>query len=104
MASALAYLHANKCVHGDIKAANALIAENGQIVLCDFGLLKTVGAHTSDNLKGTASLRWQSPEQHLSVTKTKASDVYSFGITIAEVSKRFANSSARSLTKLPFRY
>ena len=40
VAAGLAYLHDNQIVHGDLRGANVLIAEDGTAKLSDFGLSK----------------------------------------------------------------
>jgi len=85
-ASAIKYLHAMGVVHGDIKADNILISDDIHAQLCDFGLAKFAGTCTMTGLKGAGSLRWQGPELwEEEPAKTVASDVYAFGMTIAEV-------------------
>ncbi|KAG8990710.1 hypothetical protein FRB94_013165 [Tulasnella sp. JGI-2019a] len=91
IASGLAYLHANIVIHGDLKAANILLGDTLQPKICDFGLTKAMRSEyhlTSAALKGAGSWRWMSPEllkESESAVKTTASDVYAFGIMIAEV-------------------
>ena len=85
MASALYYLHSNSIVHGDIKGSNVLASPNGDALLCDFGLAKLVGSQTSGSRKGSGTLRWESPELLHGQTKSAASDVWAFGMTIYEV-------------------
>ncbi|KAG9035057.1 hypothetical protein FS837_002042 [Tulasnella sp. UAMH 9824] len=82
---ALGYLHGEEIVHGDIKAGNLLISDDGQILVCDFGLTKSIHAQTSTAVKGAGTLRWQSPELWDNIPKTYASDVYAFAMTIVEV-------------------
>lgn len=84
-ADAIAYVHARGIVHGDIKASNILIDDNEHSLLCDFGLMKTAQSRTSTALRRVGTLRWQSPELWSDEPKTSASDVYAFGMTIAEV-------------------
>ncbi|KAG8959508.1 hypothetical protein FRC05_007721 [Tulasnella sp. 425] len=84
-ADAIAYLHQQDIVHSDIKASNILISDNGQVLLCDFGLTRTTDFRTSTAMKGAGTLRWQSPELWDGGSKSFESDVYAFGMTIAEV-------------------
>ncbi|KAG8984489.1 hypothetical protein FRB94_009977 [Tulasnella sp. JGI-2019a] len=91
IASGLAYLHTNNVIHGDLKAANILLDNLLQPKICDFGLTKVLHSGydlTSKALKGAGSCRWMSPELLIggdSAVKTAASDIYAFGIVIAEV-------------------
>ncbi|KAG8906786.1 hypothetical protein FRC01_007896 [Tulasnella sp. 417] len=84
-AIAIDYLHQRSLVHGDIKANNLLISDDDHVLLCDFGLTKAESAQTSTTMKGTGSLRWQSPELWDNGPKTMKSDVYAFSMTIVEV-------------------
>ncbi|KAG8915103.1 hypothetical protein FRC00_007880 [Tulasnella sp. 408] len=83
-ASAINYLHENEVVHGDIKASNMLIDDEEHILLCDFGLTKLLHSRTSTAMKRAGTIRWQSPELWDDAPKTFESDVYAFGMTIAE--------------------
>ncbi|KAG8984490.1 hypothetical protein FRB93_006452 [Tulasnella sp. JGI-2019a] len=91
IASGLAYLHSNHVIHGDLKAVNILLDNSLQPKICDFGLTKVLYSSydlTSKALKGVGTYRWMSPEllkgdEH--TVKTTASDVYAFGIVIAEI-------------------
>lgn len=84
-------------VHGDIKAANILIDDDGQACLTDFGLsriLQTSG-FTTNTPAGTS--RFMAPElissedgDEESIPKvTKASDVYAYAMTVLEVQTSF---------------
>ncbi|KAG9006799.1 hypothetical protein FRB94_000395 [Tulasnella sp. JGI-2019a] len=91
VASGLAYLHSHYVIHGDLKAANVVLDETLQPKICDFGLTKVIHteyACTSDALKGVGSYKWMSPELFTNdenSSKTIESDVYAFGMTIAEI-------------------
>lgn len=52
---ALAYIHARGIIHRDIKLANFLIGENGQIKLCDFGLAMKISPNERYQVSGTPS-------------------------------------------------
>lgn len=84
-ADAVQYLHQEAVVHGDLKAGNILINNSGHSLLCDFGLTRTIESRTSTAMRGAGTFRWQSPELWNNVPKSFESDVYAFGMTIAEV-------------------
>lgn len=88
-ADALTYLHSRSVVHGDIKAPNVLVSDNVHALLCDFGLSKFDDGTTTTGLKGAGSLRWQAPELLGGERKSFESDVYAFGMMIAEVQQHF---------------
>ncbi|KAG8706665.1 hypothetical protein FRC11_008046, partial [Ceratobasidium sp. 423] len=86
----LTYLHDQNIVHGDLKGANVLIANNGTPVLVDFGNATITGAtlqFTRSTETGPSfSTRWTAPEILKGESAhTKAADVYSLGMTILEV-------------------
>ncbi|HRX86677.1 MAG TPA: serine/threonine-protein kinase, partial [Phycisphaerae bacterium] len=88
VADALQYAHDKGVVHRDIKPSNLLLAEDGRLVISDFGLarLSEVGSITQTHgLVGTC--RYMSPEQ---VDATlgpvdRQSDVYALGATLYEL-------------------
>ncbi|KIO22674.1 hypothetical protein M407DRAFT_27782 [Tulasnella calospora MUT 4182] len=84
IADAIAYLHNNGIVHGDIKAGNVLINGRECPLLCDFGLAKMPYCKTSTERKGAGTVRWQSPELWDNIPRSLASDTYAFAMTIAE--------------------
>ncbi|KAG8908804.1 hypothetical protein FRB99_003042 [Tulasnella sp. 403] len=86
-AQAIAYLHSKTFLHGDIKGNNILVSDCVHALVCDFGLCRLVDRATSRALKGTGTTRWEAPEMWKRGTnsKTKKTDVYSFGITVAEI-------------------
>ncbi|KAG8913799.1 Transcriptional regulatory protein sin3, partial [Tulasnella sp. 408] len=83
-ADAVQYLHKEGVVHGDLKASNILIGDNGSSLLCDFGLTKAAESRTSTAMQGAGTFRWQAPELWDNAPKSFESDVYAFGMTVAE--------------------
>eukprot|EP00750_Incisomonas_marina_P027194 INCI6151.12.p1 GENE.INCI6151.12~~INCI6151.12.p1 ORF type:complete len:1369 (+),score=257.14 INCI6151.12:229-4335(+) len=56
IARAVAYLHAWRIVHRDLKPENVLLADNGQLMLTDFGTCKFLALHTSNtDVAGTVA-------------------------------------------------
>ncbi|KDQ52258.1 hypothetical protein JAAARDRAFT_210657 [Jaapia argillacea MUCL 33604] len=104
VAAGLAYLHGHQevIVHGDLKATNVLIKDDGSAVLTDFGLSQFINAHlgrsyNSPTLAG--SIHWLSPELAVRmggsddendddcspIVRTLASDCWAFGCTALEI-------------------
>ncbi|KAG9035271.1 hypothetical protein FRB95_011566 [Tulasnella sp. JGI-2019a] len=90
--SGLIYLHGfvPPVVHGDIKAANALVYQDCRVVLADFGLATAAseapsGLTTSRGLKG--SIRWWSPELFGDGLRSTASDIWAWACLLLEVMK-----------------
>lgn len=97
IATGVAYLHLPdvSIVHGDLKTANVLLANDGGIRLCDFGMSQaknrsktlTMASHAAG--KGhTLTVAWSSPELFKDEHKSFASDVYALGVTVWEVFER----------------
>jgi len=42
IASGLQFLHSNGIINGDLKPANILLTENGELKLSDFGLARNI--------------------------------------------------------------
>jgi serine/threonine-protein kinase CTR1 len=88
IAEAIEYLHRRspKIVHRDIKTHNMLLASDGSMKLCDFGLV----AHPD---AGAGTPQYMAPEllKGGSVTFTDKVDVYAFGIVIWEVRRLVIN-------------
>lgn len=94
-ARGLNYLHSNNIIHQDLKSANILLDKDWKAKISDFGLskIKIATATTKPNIqskKSTAgSLRWRAPETFKKgAKKTMSSDIYSFGMTLWEISSR----------------
>ncbi|TDL20335.1 kinase-like protein [Rickenella mellea] len=96
IASGLLYLHKLDMVHGDIRAGNVLVSNEGIAKISDFGLSRRtfgdLNVVTSDNVPGT--LRWMAVEYFRGEIEgsfpeqprmTKESDVWAFGMTVLEL-------------------
>lgn len=68
-------------------------------LLCDFGLARTNHSATATGVKGSGSLRWQSPEVWREGPKSYKSDAYSFGMTIFEVRSSIPSPETKYLNQ-----
>jgi serine/threonine protein kinase len=77
---------------------NILIDDGGNAVLCDFGLSR-VRSNLSDSTVGEEAIRvmgsrnWMAPERLLGRSLRNPCDIYSFGMTVYEVSKAIASNT-----------
>jgi len=81
LALAIDTVHASGRVHKDIKPSNALVCDDGRLVLLDFGLVdhaETVQAHGS--IAGTP--RYMAPEQVRGEPLGPEADWYAFGVLL----------------------
>ncbi|MGW1727123.1 serine/threonine-protein kinase [Streptomyces sp. NPDC002306] len=78
--SALRAAHAAGVLHRDIKPANVLVAEDGRVVLTDFGIAQVAGATTiTDTGAFVGSPEYTAPERMSGAGTGPASDLWSLG-------------------------
>ncbi|EJD38207.1 kinase-like protein, partial [Auricularia subglabra TFB-10046 SS5] len=97
-AEAVYYLHAtHRLVHGDLKAENVLISDDGRVLLADFGLSTFIDrvdetTRTITAARSRYTVQFAAPELLASEefvnelpSKTRATDVYAFGMMVLQV-------------------
>jgi eukaryotic-like serine/threonine-protein kinase len=75
--------HAAGIIHRDIKPANVLIANDGRVVLADFGIAAADTENRDGNTAGTPA--YMAPEQARGEPPTPAADVYAVGVLLYEM-------------------
>lgn len=90
IARALAYLHARRCIHRDLKGENLLITSNGRVKITDFGFARIAARNEEESKRltfcGTDS--YMSPEILIGDEFDLPTDIYSFGIILCEIASR----------------
>ena len=79
--AALAHLHAQGWVHGDVGPANLIVGAGGRATLCDLGVARRAGA--PGPVRGTHA--YMAPEQIRGEPWTAATDVFALGVLLWEL-------------------
>ena len=81
----LKYFHSIGALHRDLKAANLLVARNGDIRLSDFGVSIISDNLCPDSKQFAGSPCWMAPEALSTAGYQAASDIWALGITAIEL-------------------
>uniref|UniRef100_A0A915AY33 Protein kinase domain-containing protein n=1 Tax=Parascaris univalens TaxID=6257 RepID=A0A915AY33_PARUN len=87
ISNGMRYLERKQCVHRDLTTRNVLIAADGFLRICDFGLSRCPSiVPPKETGNSHIPIRWMAPE---SLTRNPVysvkSDMWSFGVVIYEV-------------------
>lgn len=83
------YMHVNKIIHRDLKAANILIGRNGELKIADWGLARTWNERMEKLTNPVITLWYRPPELLLGCKKYSPKiDMWSVGCIIAEMFRR----------------
>lgn len=82
---AVGYLHEHQLVHRDLKPENILRAVNGDWILGDFGLARSLETTAFSTMGAVGTLGYAAPEQLAGEELTEATDQYALGVIFYEL-------------------
>jgi len=107
LADGVSAAHAVGIIHGDLKASNILISENGLVKILNFGLAKLVDHSkvaeeraNSDAANPIGDTAYMSPEQAKGESIDVRSDIFSFGAVLYEMATHRHAFSGKSRAEM----
>lgn len=94
---ALDYMHTRRMLHRDIKSANILLADNGDVKLADFGVVGKLAGTMDKRNTVVGTPYWMAPEVISQESHDQSADIWSLGITCIELS-----TGRPPLSEMPF--
>lgn len=80
VAVAIYWVHKEGIIHRDVKCANVLVTDSGQVQLCDFGVAGIIESRFDKRSTVTGTLQWMAPELFDShVSYGTEVDIWAFG-------------------------
>ncbi|KAI1354202.1 kinase-like protein [Xylaria sp. FL0043] len=101
VAEAIYWVHKQGIIHRDIKCANVLVTDTGDVQLCDFGVAGIIETKFDKRSTVTGTLQWMAPELFDSTVSYGIEvDIWAFGSMAYEVASGLP-PNATTLANIP---